>query len=420
MLFISLFFSAVMLVFANWFVYRRSFAVARTIAVSLLLAVGPMLMMLFLTPVVIQGLLTALAVIAWRSSGRRPVVFLRLSCGIVLLAYGFAGRLAWQSEQEYARLRRLYPYESMERRLPAPKLTATDVMLAPAAVLRLDKIERSLNDGWSWMRRRQLEMLHEEAVSSFVNSPGFGVARMLVPSEQMLALRDSRRAIPQPGPRVASRWSPGERLGAPAGDETFLGLILEDSVSDFVFSHGWGFIKDRRHVAGFAGHRFTNVPAPSDGWRIQDDLTDKHTKLTEPGTRWAVRTLDLVSLLLHEEPVAYVSEHLPAMDEARDAPTRPLDRFEGFGLAALRAGTDLFVGEDGDGLRMLGGIRSTAQCITCHGCRRGDLLGAFSYTLKRPEEKTDDDAQARASLSGLRTMKQAAMRPSTISNVSTP
>ncbi len=196
--------------------------------------------------------------------------------------------------------------------------------------------------------------------------------------------------------------------------------MLEDSVTDFVFSRGWGFVKDRRHVAGFAGHRFTAVPAPSDGWRIQDDLTDKHTKLPEPATRWAVQTLDLVGLLLHEEPVVYVSEHLPAMDEARDAPTRPLDRFEAFGLAALCAGDDLFVSVDGDGLRMLGGIRSTAQCVACHGCRRGDLLGAFSYMLKRPQTKPDHDAPARASLSGLRTMKQVAMRPSTMSNVSTP
>ncbi len=212
MLFISLLLSTVMLLLANVFVYRRSSSVGRTIAMSLLLAFGPMFMMLFLTPVVIQGLLTAVAVIAWRTSGRRPAAFVGLSCGVALLAYGFAGRLAWQSEQEYARLRRLYPYESMEQRVPAPKQPATTVMLAPAAVLRLDKIERRSNDGWSWMRRRQLEMLHEEAVSSFVNSPGFGVTRMLRPTEQMLAVRDSTRKIPQPGPRVASRWSPGERL----------------------------------------------------------------------------------------------------------------------------------------------------------------------------------------------------------------
>ena len=30
---------------------------------------------------------------------------------------------------------------------------------------------------------------------------------------------------------------------------------------------------------------------------------------------------------------------------------------------------------------MLGAIRSAKQCVQCHGGQRGDLLGAFSYTL---------------------------------------
>jgi len=51
-------------------------------------------------------------------------------------------------------------------------------------------------------------------------------------------------------------------------------------------------------------------------------------------------------------------------------------------LATLRKGEDLYVRED----RMLGSIRSTKQCIACHGGERGVLLGAFSYTL-RPASK---------------------------------
>jgi len=60
--------------------------------------------------------------------------------------------------------------------------------------------------------------------------------------------------------------------------------------------------------------------------------------------------------------------------------TSPVVRFDG--LAALRKGEDLYVRED----RMLGSIRSTKQCIACHGGERGVLLGAFSYTL-RPASK---------------------------------
>lgn len=31
----------------------------------------------------------------------------------------------------------------------------------------------------------------------------------------------------------------------------------------------------------------------------------------------------------------------------------------------------------------LGAIRSIEQCTKCHGGKRGDLLGAFSYSLAR-------------------------------------
>ena len=72
------------------------------------------------------------------------------------------------------------------------------------------------------------------------------------------------------------------------------------------------------------------------------------------------------------------------MANARNTPTRPLDRFERFALPTLERGEDLFVSEAGDGLRMLGAVRSARQCVKCHGGSRGDLLGAFSYTL-RPE-----------------------------------
>ena len=73
------------------------------------------------------------------------------------------------------------------------------------------------------------------------------------------------------------------------------------------------------------------------------------------------------------------------MDELREAPTRPLDRFEASSLDKLRQGEDLIVGRSPRQLRMLGAIRSLKQCVACHGGERGDLLGAFSYRLGRGE-----------------------------------
>ena len=50
-------------------------------------------------------------------------------------------------------------------------------------------------------------------------------------------------------------------------------------------------------------------------------------------------------------------------------------------LEKLRGGEDLVVADAGVNLRMLGAIRSAEKCVDCHGGKRGDLLGAFSYSL---------------------------------------
>jgi hypothetical protein len=169
--------------------------------------------------------------------------------------------------------------------------------------------------------------------------------------------------IPQPGPPTASVASPGEHGQDPrACQDEDLHQFHEYGVMDFVHPAGFGFIKDRRHVAGFQPHQFSESPRPP--------------------RRWALESLNLIGLLLHDEPVAYVSAYLPRMDELRGAATRPLERFEAAGLEALRRGEDLVVAEAPGALRMLGAIRSGKQCVTCHGGERGDLLGAFSYALR--------------------------------------
>jgi hypothetical protein len=152
-----------------------------------------------------------------------------------------------------------------------------------------------------------------------------------------------------------------ETLPEAQGESTLVKLH-RDGVVDFVNPGGFGFVKDRRHVAGFQEHHFSQVPK-TDEWKLQ--------------------TLDLVGLVVHERPVVYVSDKLPRMDELKKAPTRALDGFEELGLAALAKGDDLFVRDVDDVRRMLGAVRSAKQCVGCHGGERGDLLGAFSYTLKR-------------------------------------
>ena len=365
MLFISLILSALLLLIANWSARRTRHADTMIVCSSVAFAVGPFFLMCVLPAVAIQALLLCGATIVWRATRRGPSFFLPLSCGATLVAYGLAGMMVLGSEREYARLRVLYQYESMEGRLPVPQAVPGGAPLLPATAERLSRFEGVFPEHANGYREFRLRALHEDAVALFIHSPGFGASRMLHPSESNLAANLRREPVPlQPGSRFTSMGSPGERERLPGDDEAPLGHMLEDSILDFVNPRGFGYFKDRRHVAGFESQRFSRAPAPT--------------------YRWKVRALELVSLLLHDEPEVYVSSHLPKMDRLHGVPTRPLDRFENFGLEALRRGEEIVTTQGGEGARMLGAVRSTSQCLACHGGERGALLGAFSYSL-RPE-----------------------------------
>ena len=70
------------------------------------------------------------------------------------------------------------------------------------------------------------------------------------------------------------------------------------------------------------------------------------------------------------------------MSELRNAPTRQLDAFESAALPRL-AKDDLVIHSNEGRLRVLGSIRASETCLECHAKKKGDLLGAFSYTLDR-------------------------------------
>jgi hypothetical protein len=386
LLYIVVVVSALLLVVTNLIVYRARKPVGKTARFWAAMALGPFFLACVMPLVAIQVLLLAVATIIWRNSGRGPSYFLRLSCGATLIAYVMAGWLVWKSETEFARLRRFYPFVSMEARVPLIRRGPSQKSITVATAERLGRVEQRIQTDWSWLREIQLRIIHELAVMHFIDNPGFGNARMVRrPDDWVLASPLGQKPPPlQPGPRVTSTWSPGELERPPASDIPFLGSIYEDSVSDFVFAAGFGYVKDRRHVAGFLPHQFREVPSLTAGTERQNNI-DLSSGIANAAHRWKVRTLDLVGLLLHDAPVVYVSNELPRMDKLRGAPTRPLDKFETLGLSVLHRGEDLFTSRDGKNLRMLGAIYSTRQCVTCHGCERGDLLGAFSYTLERDE-----------------------------------
>lgn len=218
------------------------------------------------------------------------------------------------------------------------------------------------------VRSYHLYLLHEDALRAFVDSYGFGFSRIpVVPVTEWSLNRhlEKETKLPQPGQRSWESLSAGAADLLTTPKQPLSTALHFESVRDFVHAEGFGHFKDRRHVAGFRPHQFRQPPPD--------------------GGKWKVQTLELVGLVVHERPVAYVSELLPRMDVLREAPTRPLDVFETQGLEELRKGETLVVRAQGERLRMLGAIRATRQCTGCHDCDRGILLGAFSYTLSEQQ-----------------------------------
>src|SRR5262249_3433289 len=207
---------------------------------------------------------------------------------------------------------------------------------------------------------------------------GFGRARMMpgFVSEREIELPQVK-PIPLPTD-VDPPYGPEHDISRASADEpdtaqpqplnAQLPSLHETGVSDFVDPDRIGYVKDRDHVAGFQSHRFTKIP-------------QRFVPTDQQPASWKVVRLELVSLLKHDMPVAYVSKNLPQMDELRDALIRPLDPFEKQSLDRLRSDEDVLIDETPDRIRMVGSLRAAKSCLECHAVRRGELLGALTYEL---------------------------------------
>lgn len=363
MLYLALVVSAILLLVVNAIAWRAERPVGLILAHAVAIGLAATGVCLFmLPPVLLQAVLVCIVALLWGARHGKPRHFLALSCAATLVAFAIPGYFAYRQTRH---LQEEFPYVSMDTRLPTPKKQRLGKSLPAATVDRLNQLEDSVeqqNKKWpgDW-RTELLRAIHEETVQIFVNQQGFGATRANGLRERIM--REGIRhesPILQPGTLSPSPWiasSPRWQLKA----SYRLRSIHMESVVDFINPVGFGFIKDRRHIAGFQEHQMSQMPNPLEGWALQ--------------------RLDLVSLLLHTKPVAYVSDYLPRMDEVRAAPTRDLDEFESAGLSALERGEDLFLRQREQERRMLGAIRAVRQCLACHEAERGDLLGAFSYRM---------------------------------------
>lgn len=363
MLYIALVVSAIVLLVVNLIAWKAKHPVGMIVAKALaigLAATGVCLVLL--PPVLLQAVLVCIAALIWGASRRGPRYFLMLSCAATLAAFAVPGYFALQQTRH---LQEAYPYISMDERLPLTKKQRSVDALPAATANRLSELESSIDQegskGFGDWRRDLLRAIHEETVKIFVNQPGFGVSRSNGLREHVLRMGFRQPSpIPQPGTLSPSPWTSSSLQGRQKASDSLLSLH-QASVVDFVNPVSFGYIKDRRHVAGFQDHQISQAPMPERPWTLE--------------------TLDLIGLVLREKPTAYVSEYLPRMEELRAAPTRELDDFESTGLPALQRGEELFFREREHERRMLGAIRAARQCLACHSVERGDLLGAFSYRL---------------------------------------
>jgi hypothetical protein len=449
MLIISLVFGVLQVAFAVWCFGLRAHAFSRVVGflggnVILVLLGGPAVA---LNAALLTISMTGTLIV--RSSRLRFVAY---AFGCTVVAYGSVAAVALREPLERMRQREAFPFESLSSRLAyetnRSSTARTEEPYAASEFLAADSTAQSfqadepghldrLTDSatpteqlrqassrpsaalmeledrleaeepripWRGNRARALEQIHESQLDYFINSPGFGVSRMMPRSpvqDADIAPATSIR-LDRPDPIDLDATQPDELAGAARPDTenppadppppNRLRRLHLDSTVDFVNAKGWGYVRDRNHVAGFQVHHFRRTPSLGDPATSANDdqsvgFSGRRAQEPEPASRadeeWAVRKVELVSLLKYDEPRVYVTADLPRMDRLSDVQVRSLTAFEQRALRELDAGEDIVNQPALNRVEMLGAIRAAQQCLKCHQVERGDLLGAFSYVLER-------------------------------------
>jgi hypothetical protein len=338
---------------------------------------GPMLLGTFSFPTLVYaGILLAL-LLAWANPTRSIRSFRWASLLALMLVYCF---FSYQAYRELAGYQEKFAVVDVQKQLPSqggqqqeekPTLTAS----AREHLLAIEEKWHENDESFPEARMRlAVHELHRNAFLSFTMSSSFGVSRMPT-TYWYLSLFDRQQPSPreQSYPLDMSTLSVGqvENLRDPSF-RSFEHWLLR-GILHFVPRHSLGYELEKQQFAGFQSH----------GQRDYTQRPGKDEPYPYEHERLSVNRLDLVSLLLHEKPIVYVSDKLPNMAEVKGLPTRPLNSFELVGLAKLQAGETIFVKEYQGRTLVLGALRNAKQCQACHEGPRGKLLGAFSYDLER-------------------------------------
>lgn len=294
----------------------------------------------------------------------RPRTFASVLLALTAIVYGYVIFKDGMMIRRLAALTTQYPFESMEKRLAfeqtsrSPSLTANaaNQQLSLTVLQNLDEMENQ-NSHWGYRRVQALRGIHERKYQQFRMATDFGPRRMPKLSP------DSIELDPMPSIRVPIQiWNVSI-----AAQSNELDDLHRNVASDFSSTDRIGYVRNRKEVAGFESHGFSNL----------------ETSGVPKSDRWQISRLELVGLLRHDEPRVYVSSTLPQMDELEKIPHRPLNPFEKASLPKLQFSDDLVFNSSGNRIVMLGAVRAGNDCLQCHEGERGKLLGAFSYELER-------------------------------------
>ncbi len=247
-----------------------------------------------------------------------------------------------------------------------------------------------------------LQSLHLIAVRSFVSMPQFGAnrARLYTPTysamkfpvqhlPELFEVRGDWRAEPYLRVRDTGRKDAIEGYEAWSWLYAMHGITSRGLVyRQTDLRLGW---KDRR--SNDTDETFV-VGLPTESGRI--DLDEGYLRLDAalplvPSDRlWGLHYMQLISILEHDPPVAYVMNPPDMFQREVQVTTRFLEHDEQFALQRLSAGEDLVItwNEDQGQANLVGAIRAEEHCLKCHeNMSRNDLLGAFTYRFE--ETKVD-------------------------------
>jgi hypothetical protein len=331
----------------------------------------------------LQSILTVAFTLVCGAFRSKPRMVVFAAVGAMVASYGIMIGASLPKLHELSRLREKYPEESLSARLAYETTTAKVALhaslrevpsMSPEVERRLATFDEGMH-GHGNSRQYMLASLHNRTSDAFVLARGFGPVRMLSVRAERVEL-PAQPPIPLPLP--PDDYVPDQESSIPLANEnpphrgqpdgTELLAMHASGLEDLFDAERMGYIRDRDHVAGFVSHRFTNMP-------------DLAAHKDQPQSSWKVARLELVSLLKHEHPMAYVSKNLPQMDKLGEIPTRALNDFERRSIDRLVSDEDLVTEEAHDRIRMIGSLRAAKSCLECHAVRRGDLLGALTYEL---------------------------------------